>query len=364
MFRRAFKVRSQLSIILTISVISTLLIAGLHSSAIVKSAPMDGVKIVGFMGDGSSIGELDSVFSILEIWGCETSIAGLTSIVTPGDPGAPLVTPDLLISDVNVSEYDCVFVTGGDPSNLAENDTVLDKIRLAFSENIILSAICHGPIVFVEADVINGTRIGGSIELRTAVNNAGGIFVDDEDAVVDNGFVTADYSYNFPIAYGIGKLLGYYEMDPPLFSNIFFDQVEGLYRDTFTVGAQINDENNVAEAIAKVNIFREDMTTYLIKTIDLIDNGSGFFEGSFTLNENGTYSIDFRAKDDFYTYGYLLNYTTFAVEVQEQPITTPDPTETGEVGFIFILPSIFMFLTTSFIILSRKKKKWIRMSRF
>ena len=64
---------------------------------------MDGVKVIGFFADGSSINELNSVFASLELSGCETTIAGLTSIVVPGD-GSSFVT-NMLIEDVNVSEY-------------------------------------------------------------------------------------------------------------------------------------------------------------------------------------------------------------------------------------------------------------------
>jgi protease I len=53
-----------------------------------------------------------------------------------------------------------------------------------------VAAICHGPWVLVEADVVRGRTLTSYPSLRTDVRNAGGTWV-DEEVHVDRGLVTS-----------------------------------------------------------------------------------------------------------------------------------------------------------------------------
>ena len=53
-----------------------------------------------------------------------------------------------------------------------------------------LAAICHGPWLLVEADLLQGRNVTSYASIRTDVQNAGGIW-HDQEVVVDEGIVTA-----------------------------------------------------------------------------------------------------------------------------------------------------------------------------
>jgi protease I len=53
-----------------------------------------------------------------------------------------------------------------------------------------VAAICHGPWLLVEADVVRGRRVTSWPSIRTDLRNAGGTVV-DEAAVTDGHIVTS-----------------------------------------------------------------------------------------------------------------------------------------------------------------------------
>jgi protease I len=53
-----------------------------------------------------------------------------------------------------------------------------------------VAAICHGPWLLVEADVVRGRTLTSYPSVRTDIRNAGGTVVDKE-VVVDGGLVTS-----------------------------------------------------------------------------------------------------------------------------------------------------------------------------
>jgi len=53
-----------------------------------------------------------------------------------------------------------------------------------------VAAICHGPWLLVEADVVRGKRVTSWPSIRTDLRNAGGDVV-DEAAVTDGNIITS-----------------------------------------------------------------------------------------------------------------------------------------------------------------------------
>jgi protease I len=53
-----------------------------------------------------------------------------------------------------------------------------------------VAAICHGPWMLVEADVVEGRRLTSYPSIRTDVENAGGRW-EDSEVVADEGLVTS-----------------------------------------------------------------------------------------------------------------------------------------------------------------------------
>ena len=54
----------------------------------------------------------------------------------------------------------------------------------------IVAAICHGPWLLAEADVVDGRRLTSFPSIRTDLSNAGAEVV-DEEVVVDGNLITS-----------------------------------------------------------------------------------------------------------------------------------------------------------------------------
>ena len=66
----------------------------------------------------------------------------------------------------------------------------VDFVRRFAESGKPLAAICHGPWLLVEADVLRGRDVTSYASIRTDVKNAGGNWQDSE-VVVDEGIVTS-----------------------------------------------------------------------------------------------------------------------------------------------------------------------------
>jgi protease I len=99
---------------------------------------------------------------------------------------------DRTVSDVTPDEYDGLVIPGGvkNPDVLRMHSDVVDFTRGFFEQKKPVAAICHGPWVLVEADVLRGRIVTSWPSLQTDIRNAGGTWV-DEEVRVDNGLVTS-----------------------------------------------------------------------------------------------------------------------------------------------------------------------------
>src|SRR5581483_2196134 len=99
---------------------------------------------------------------------------------------------DRLADEVDVSEYDALMIPGGvgNPDQLRGDENVVSFVRDFFEAGKPVAAICHGPWVLVEADVVRGRTLTSWPTLQTDIRNAGGNWVDRE-VDVDQGLVTS-----------------------------------------------------------------------------------------------------------------------------------------------------------------------------
>ena len=76
------------------------------------------------------------------------------------------------------------------PDHLRMNDQAVEFAKAFFEAGKPVAAICHGPWMLVEADVLDGRRLTSYHSIRTDVINAGGDWV-DEAVVVDGNLITS-----------------------------------------------------------------------------------------------------------------------------------------------------------------------------
>jgi protease I len=99
---------------------------------------------------------------------------------------------DRLVSDADPQQYDALVIPGGvaNPDFLRTDPNAVRFVRSFFDAHKPVAAICHGPWMLVEADVVRGRTVTSWPSLRTDLTNAGATWV-DETVHTDNGLVTS-----------------------------------------------------------------------------------------------------------------------------------------------------------------------------
>lgn len=102
------------------------------------------------------------------------------------------VKVDVALESANASSYDALLLPGGviNPDKLRTDPKAVQFVRHFFEAHKPVAAICHGPWMLVEADVVRGRKVTSWPSLKTDIRNAGGEWV-DEQVVTDQGLVTS-----------------------------------------------------------------------------------------------------------------------------------------------------------------------------
>ena len=145
--------------------------------------------------DGFEESELFGPLEILQRRGAEVVLASprLDPIqaTVHDDPGRT-IRPDLLVGQATADDFDAVILPGGvrNPDQLRTNADAIGLIRDFALRGKPVAAICHGPWLLVEADLLRGRAATSWPSIRTDLRNAGAKVVDDA-VVVDGNIVTS-----------------------------------------------------------------------------------------------------------------------------------------------------------------------------
>jgi protease I len=99
---------------------------------------------------------------------------------------------DRQLSDANPDDYDALLLPGGqmNPDSLRIDQAAIQFVRSMAEEGKPIAAICHGPVLLIEAGVVQSRRLTSFPSIQTDLKNAGAIWV-DEKVVTDDGIVTS-----------------------------------------------------------------------------------------------------------------------------------------------------------------------------
>jgi protease I len=156
---------------------------------------LKGKRIAILAADMVERAELVEPREALEDAGATTDLISLESgaIQTVNhDDKADMQKVDLTIGDADANEYDALLIPGGvaNPDRLRTDERVVGFVRELYSRGKPIAAICHGPWVLVEAELVRDRTMTSWPSLQTDIRNAGGNWVDRE-VVVDDGIVTS-----------------------------------------------------------------------------------------------------------------------------------------------------------------------------
>jgi protease I len=99
---------------------------------------------------------------------------------------------DVTLSTARASSYDGLHIPGGviNPDMLRMDDDAVEFVRSFFEAGKPVSAICHGPWMLIEAEVVRGRTVTSWPSLKKDLRNAGANWI-NEDVVEDRGLITS-----------------------------------------------------------------------------------------------------------------------------------------------------------------------------
>lgn len=156
---------------------------------------LSGKKIAILVENGFEQSELIEPRKALDAAGAETRIVSPAGEKVKGwkhkEWGDELPV-DVPLEEARADDYDALLLPGGvmNPDRLRQNSKAVDFVRAFFDAEKPVAAICHGAWTLIEAGAVDGRRVTSWPSLKTDLENAGALWV-DEEVVVDNGLVTS-----------------------------------------------------------------------------------------------------------------------------------------------------------------------------
>ena len=168
-----------------------------------KSFNLSGKKILAIFGENFDYQEFIVITNYLKFCGAEVITSSYVRNLF-GHKARTLVNriyvdvvADQLLNDVDINYFDMIFLPGGQgPENILNNyPAICDLIKDAYESNLIISAICHGPILLCEANIVEGKRITGNLGIQELVIQNGGQYIptDEADIIVDGTIITGNW---------------------------------------------------------------------------------------------------------------------------------------------------------------------------
>lgn len=156
---------------------------------------LDGKKIAILATDGFEHSELFEPMKALKAAGAEVEILSIKEgeIKSWKDKNwGETLAVDTLVKSAKVENFDGLLIPGGviNPDKLRMDKDAVEFVRDMATAGKPIAAICHGPWVLVEADVVSGRKVTSWGSIKTDLINAGADWV-DEEVVSDQGFVTS-----------------------------------------------------------------------------------------------------------------------------------------------------------------------------
>ncbi len=149
-------------------------------------------RVIMIVEDNYEDQEVDSPLAFLQEKGFQVDLVGLKKNKNlKGKKGASKIVTTHAISDVRAEDYDGLIIPGGwAPDKLRIIDGVLDFVRAMEGDQKPIAAICHGPQVLINAEVVKGKRLTAYRAIWKDLENAGAEVL-NKPVVVDGNLITS-----------------------------------------------------------------------------------------------------------------------------------------------------------------------------
>jgi protease I len=134
-----------------------------------------------------------------------------------GKRGKLSVSADGTTTEAAASEFDAVVIPGGAaPDKMRRNPNTVRFVQQAMQQGKLVAAVCHGPQVLIEGDLLKGKQATGFSAIRKDIINAGANYL-DAPLAIDGNLITSRQPGDLPIfTTAILGYLGYRGKDSAL----------------------------------------------------------------------------------------------------------------------------------------------------
>ncbi len=149
-------------------------------------------KIAMPVAEGFEDSELSVPYERLRRAGHELTMIGADpGMKVHGKRGKTSIGIDERASSLVPESFDALVIPGGhSPDRLRLDARLVDFVRRFFETGRPVAAICHGPQLLIEADVVRGRTLTSWPSVRRDLENAGATWIDRE-LVEDENLITS-----------------------------------------------------------------------------------------------------------------------------------------------------------------------------
>jgi protease I len=99
---------------------------------------------------------------------------------------------DALIDEADPAKYDALILPGGviNSDRLRRNKKAVEIVKKFDAEKKLIAAICHGPQLLIEADLVKNKKMTAHHAIKTDIINAGANY-QNNSVLEENGVITA-----------------------------------------------------------------------------------------------------------------------------------------------------------------------------
>lgn len=152
--------------------------------------------------NGFEQSELESPKKALENEGWKVDVISPESGSIKGwkeDDWGDKVDVDKDLSSAKPEDYDALVLPGGviNPDQLRTHEEVLNFVKTFFATQKPVAAICHGPQILIDAQLVKDKKMTSVSNIKNDLINAGAHWV-DEEVVVDAQLITSRTPQDLP----------------------------------------------------------------------------------------------------------------------------------------------------------------------
>ncbi len=142
--------------------------------------------------NGVEDAEFQVPYKGLQMAGIEVVVLGSRMNETyKGKQGKLSIQADGTTTEAIASEFDAVIIPGGmAPDRMRANPNTVRFVQEVMAQGKLVAAVCHGPQVLINGDLLRGKQATGFIAIRQDMINAGANYI-DEPLVIDGNLLTS-----------------------------------------------------------------------------------------------------------------------------------------------------------------------------